>query len=183
MKTLTVLLCWLALALPAHAAPGAHGPNGEHLDASSAVAVGGAPRLETFTEDFELVGQLSGGELSVLIDRYDSNEPVLGGRLEVQLRDIKAQARFHADIGDYAFDDPKLLQALAKPGKHQLLFTFVAGDASDLLEGTLVVPQPAPHAATGLPRWAYWAAGAVLLLLLLVPGARMLRRRSSRTPV
>jgi hypothetical protein len=64
-----------------------------------------------------------------------------------------------------------------------LLFTFVAGDASDLLEGTLVVPQPAPHADTGLPRWAYWAAGAVLLPLLLVPRARVLRRRSSRTPV
>lgn len=179
MKTLTVLLCWLALALPTLASPGAHGPNGEHLDAPVAASAGSVPRVETFTEDFELVGHLSGGELSVLIDRYDSNEPVLGGRLEVQLRDIKAQARFHAAGGDYAFDDPRLLQALAKPGQHQLLFTFVAGDESDLLQGTLDVPAAAAPANTGRPRWPYWAAGAVGLLFL---GALLLHRRSSRTP-
>ena len=35
----------LALALVAHAAPGAHGPNGEHLDATSAGAAPGLARL------------------------------------------------------------------------------------------------------------------------------------------
>jgi hypothetical protein len=177
MKRLLNFLCWLAVALPALASPGAHGPNGEHLDgAAAAVNTGAVPRVETFTEAFELVGNLSGGELSVLIDRYDTNEPVLNGKLEVQYKGIKANAKFHSDIGDYAVDDPKFLQALAVPGKHQLMFTFMAGDESDLLEGTLEVPQATIHDSAGIPRWSYWTAGAVLLLLA---GALLLRRRNS----
>lgn len=177
MKRLTILLCWLALALPAFASPGAHGPNGEHLDGPATTAsTGSVPRVETFTEAFELVGHLSGGELSVLIDRYDTNEPVLNGKLEVQYKDLKAQARFHSDIGDYAVDDQKFLQALSAPGKHQLLFTFVAGDESDLLEGTLEVPVAASHEHAGMPRWIYGLAAAVLLLLI---GGLLLRRKLS----
>jgi hypothetical protein len=178
MKRLTICLYWLACALPALAAPGAHGPNGEHLDvASGAHAAGGVPRVETFTEAFELVGHLSAGELSILVDRYDTNEPVLHGKLEVQYQGMKAQATFHADVGAYAIDDPKLVQALARPGKHQLMFTLVTGDESDLLEGALVVPANAAPSPGNLPRWPLWAGsvGAVLLVL-----AFFLRRRAVR---
>ena len=131
------------------AGPGAHGPNGEHLDLPSAnqTAQGSVPRVETFTETFELVGQLLPTELSILIDRYETNEPVLGGKLEVELNGIKALATFHADHGDYAIADPKLLQALAKPGKHNLIFTFAAGEESDLLEATLEVAAHDEHHA------------------------------------
>ncbi|MGW8393215.1 hypothetical protein [Pseudoduganella sp. HUAS MS19] len=177
MKRLTMLLCWLALALPAFAAPGAHGPNGEHLDGPATTAgTDSIPRVETFTEAFELVGHLSGGELSILVDRYDTNEPVLNGKLEVQYQGMKAQARFHSAIGDYAVDDAKLLQALSAPGKHQLLFTLVAGEESDLLEGTLQVPDSAGHGHAGVSRRMYALAAAVLLLLA---GALLLRRKLS----
>ena len=141
----------------ASADPGAHGPNGEHLDGQPAApgAAHTAPRVESFTESFELVGQLTGGELSIMIDRYDTNAPVLGAGLEVQYKNLKAKARFHADLGDYAVDDPKLLAALSKPGEHALLFTLIAGGESDLLEGTLTVPDVAPdhgHEAVDLDR-------------------------------
>ena len=172
-SALYTLALALALAVPllapsrALASPGAHGPNGEHLDAPAAGAAGAsAPQIETFSELFELTGQLSGGELSLLVDRYDSNEPVLNGKLEVQYKDIKAQARYHADIGDYAVDDPRLLKALATPGKHALLFTFVAGEESDLLEATLEVgPQQDADHAHGREagrRWWWWLLAPVL---------------------
>lgn len=144
MKILTLFFAaMLAIltTLPAAAGPGAHGPNGEHLDAPASAAGAALPRIETFTEAFELVGQLSGGELSIMIDRYETNEPVLNGVLEVQYKNLKAKATFHADMGDYAVDDPALLAALSKPGAHPLLFTLVAGEESDLLEGTLQVAQ------------------------------------------
>lgn len=178
MNRLTTALFLLALALPALASPGAHGPNGEHLEGPAAGATAGsAARVETFSELFELVGHLSGGELSIMIDRYDTNEPVLNGKLEVQYKGMKAQAKFHADIGDYAFDDEKLLKALATPGKHPLLFTFVAGGESDLLEGTLEVPAAAPAAHPSHRRW-WW--------LLLVPAlgvpALLLARARRRHP-
>jgi hypothetical protein len=128
------------LALPALAAPGAHGPGGEHLDQPNSVAVGAAlPRFEARSELFEMVGTLHGGELSVLIDRYQSNEPVLGASLEVEMAGIKAKATFDADQGDYAIDDPALLKALSAPGEHALVFTLVAGQDADLLDGQLVV--------------------------------------------
>jgi hypothetical protein len=179
MKLLSLMLAAMMAIAPVHASPGAHGPNGEHLDGPAAAANGGAaPRIETFSEAFELVGQLSGGELSVLIDRYETNEPVLKGQLEVQYKNLKAKATFHADMGDFSFDDAQLLKALSAPGKHALLFTLVAGDESDLLEGTLVVAAPAPHDDHGAfdPRW--WLGGALLATILLA--AVIVRTRAQR---
>ncbi len=174
MKPLLILLFALAAAMPAQASPGAHGPNGEHLDGPAVTTSSGSvPRIETFTELFELVGQLSGGELSVMIDRYDTNEPVLGGTLDVEYKNLKARARFHADAGDYAIDDMRLLQALSVPGKHALLFTFTAGGESDLLEGTLDVPAAAVQAHGHERRW-WWLAA---LPAIAIPAALMVRAR------
>jgi hypothetical protein len=188
MKVLFLFLSLFFAALPAispaWAGPGAHGPNGEHLEASAGAAGAALPRIETFTEDFELVGQLRGDELSIMIDRYDSNEPVLSGSLEVQYRNLKATARFHADGGDYAVDDPALLAAISKPGAHPLLFTLVAGEQSDLLEGTLQVAQvPDGHGhGHGHPAWRPWLLAA-LAALALVGAVFILRRRRQRKGV
>ena len=172
MKLFAASIVALSLMSGAYASPGAHGPNGEHLDAQASSGPAGAvPRVETFSEMFELVGQLSGGEFSVMIDRYETNEPVLNGTLEVQYKDMKAIAKYHADMGDYAIDDEKLLKALSQPGKHALLFTLIAGEESDLLEGTLEVKAIAveEHRHTPYWKWAVLAAlvaGAVVALLV-----------------
>ena len=138
---------WLA-ALPALAGPGAHGPNGEHLDAPPAArAAAAVPRVEASTDAFELVATLQGGALAILIDRYASNEPVLGAGLEVESGGLKAKASFRADEGDYAVADAKLLALLQTPGEHALVFTLVAGQDSDLLDGTLVTGGAGARAA------------------------------------
>lgn len=204
--TLLFLLCLISL-LPfssALAGPGAHGPNGEHLDSphGGQAQRSAIPRLETFTETFELVAHLNADELSILIDRYDSNEPVLNGKLEVELKGIKAQASFHADHGDYAVTDAKLLQALAKPGKHALLFTISAGNDNDLLEATLDVSahghHPSEHAAgwhvlssmrsTGLSLGAMAAIAVIAMfavvgvVLMLVFFCKRRRNQLNRNP-
>jgi hypothetical protein len=170
------------LAMPAaFASPGAHGPNGEHLDGQTTAtgATASVPRIETFTEAFELLGHLSGGELSIMIDRYETNEPVLGGDLEVQYKDLKAKARFHADLGDYAIDDPKFLAAISTPGAHALLFTLVAGEESDLLEGTLTVAEAADDHGHGhgVTRWVLAALAGAVLAAAAVFVARRRRQR------
>lgn len=140
----------LNLNTTAWAAPGAHGPNGEHLDGPTVTSAASAlPRLEAKSDLFELVATLQAGELSVLIDRFETNEPVLGATLEVESGGVKAKATFHADLGDYAFDDPKLLALLRSPGEHGLVFTLVAGADSDLLDGTLVAGPGRATAAQG----------------------------------
>lgn len=126
------------------AAPGAHGPNGEHLDAPNQVGTtsGPAPSFEAHSETFELVGRLQGGELSILINRFATNEPVLNAVVEVESGALKAPAKFHADMGDYAIDDASMLKALAAPGEHSVVVTVLAGTDSDLLDGTLNVSGP-----------------------------------------
>jgi hypothetical protein len=132
-----------AMALLAHttamAAPGAHGPNGEHLDAPTTMRAASAlPRVEAKSETFELVAELRTGELVIVVDRFESNEPVLGAQLEVESGSLKAVAAFRAEQGDYAVTDAAMLKALAAAGEHGLVFTLVAGKDSDLLDGTLV---------------------------------------------
>lgn len=188
-------LCW--------ASPGAHGPNGEHLDMPAATAAGSAnPRFEARTETFELVGTLAGGELALLIDRFETNEPVLKAQVEVESGGLKAQARFHADHGDYAVDDEAMLKALARAGTHALVITVLAGAESDLVDARLVVGPDAGHGhdhaddhAHGYPKGhpygnspglasrahdmspgARWLAG-LALLGLTVMAVVLLRRR------
>lgn len=187
--TLAVALGLLLLSLnPAIAAPGAHGPNGEHLDAPAAMGPAQAlPRMEAQTDAFELVATLHTGKLSVLIDRFTTNEPVLGASLEVETSGHKAKATFHADLGDYTFDDTKLLTLLRQPGEHALVFTLVAGAESDLLDGTLKATASTAvgsghehddHGHDHALERAAWIGGGIAALGLL-GGAIWRRRRRS----
>jgi len=133
---IALLLCTMT---PAISGPGAHGPNGEHLDGPTTMrAASTLPRVEASSEAFELVAELRASELAIVVDRYESNEPVLGAKLQVESGPLKAEAAFRAEQGDYAVTEAALLNALAAPGEHGLVFTLVAGKDSDLLDGTLV---------------------------------------------
>lgn len=129
-----------ALSLPIHAAPGAHGPGGEHLDAPGATGSAGntSPRVESKSETFELVARLEGGALSILIDRFETNEPVLGASVDIESAGAKSKAAFRSEQGDYVVTDPAMLKLLAGPGTHSLIFTIGAGKDSDLLDGKLM---------------------------------------------
>ena len=187
MNTLNARICRAVAALtllvasalsPAFAAPGAHGPNGEHLDSNASTQSSGqqAPSFEAKSELFELVGRLSGGELSLLIDRYDTNAPVLGATVEVETGSLKATAKHHADHGDYAIDDEAFLKALSAPGEHGLVITIVAAEDSDLLDGVLrVSTQEAAHGDHGHEHgpmsWNRW-----VLIALTLAGFALLAR-------
>lgn len=186
----------MLLALqPALAGPGAHGPNGEHLDAPTSTRPTSAlPRVEAHTEAFELVAELRASELVVLVDRYETNEPVLGARLEVESGGAKAVAAFRAEQGDYVVTDAALLKSLVAPGEHAMVFTLVAGNDSDLLDGTLVATASGTRGTAashdhahaddghghdqGLER-AAWIAGGIAVLGLISGVAWWRQRRGS----
>ena len=176
----------LALVTSAFGDPGAHGPGGEHLQTPAANTAGGMsqPRVEAKSELFELVAYLGGGELSVMVNRFETNEPVLDGKVEVSSGSLTAAAKFHADHGDYAVDDAAFLKILSASGQHPLIFTIVAGSDTDLLEGTLTVAPG--HAASGDHRhshalqYALIAAGVVgILIVAVVFWRRRAHRRTS----
>ena len=142
MSQIIFFISALLVSLPAWASPGAHGPNGEHLDAPASQAGADAtPHFETFTENFEMVGKLYDSELSVLIDRYKTNEPVLKASLSLSLDGTEYPATFHADAGDYAFDQTSVMETLTQQGAHELIFTLTIGEESDLLLATLMTGE------------------------------------------
>lgn len=156
----------------------AHGGE-DHGDTALAVNATGLPRVEAHTDLFELVGQLDSQGLSLLIDRYDSNAPVLGAKVAVESGGIEAAATFRPEYGDYAVTDERLLALLRQGQEHALVFTITLGNDSDLLDGTLRRPQaatPAEH-ATGLP-WAQLLGGLVLLIALALAAYVYLQRRA-----
>jgi hypothetical protein len=159
---LLTALCGCGLAW---AGPGAHGPGGEHLDRPAPVLSAGqsVPRAEAKSESFELVARVEAGMLSILIDHYDTNEPVLDATVEVESGPIKSKAEFRREQGDYAISSPNLLKRLATPGSHPLVFTVTTPKDSDLLEGTLVVAAAGGEAhAHSYGSIAAWIAGALV---------------------
>lgn len=165
------------------AGPGAHGPNGEHLDSptmGNANAIRAGFRVEANSDLFELVATLAGGELSILIDRFATNEPVLQAQVEVESGALKALAKFHADIGYYAVDDPAMLKKLSTPGEHPLVITVLAGKESDLLDAVMRVPESMAGHDHGI-HWEWWALVALATLVLLsIAAVRLSNQRQRR---
>lgn len=187
------LLASLCLTASVWAGPGAHGPDGEHLHepaATQGAEAVAAPRLVLTSDRFELLATLQGGELSVLLDRYDTNEPVLEANVQLESGGLKADARFHADHGDFAIDDPALLAALSRPGQHALTFTVTTEDASEHLQGLLLVSDkadPADEHEHGLAGSHVHGTGQLSTALAIVAGLTVasiaswwLARRASR---
>lgn len=178
--------CLLMLHGIVLAGPGAHGPGGEHLDAQAPVLSSGAsvPRVEAKSEAFELVARVEANALSILIDRYDTNEPVLGAAVEVEIGAMKQTAVFRREQGDYSIGDPVFVKQISSAGSHTMVFTVNAGNDADLLEATLQVAGAAP--ASGMQAFTrYGVAGALFgggFLLVGATGVFLWRRRAARAP-
>ncbi|MGQ0835287.1 MAG: hypothetical protein ACT4O5_10275, partial [Gammaproteobacteria bacterium] len=169
------------VALMVCCAPGAiaHGDE-DHAEApAGTVDFSSGPRLEAHTETFELVANVIDHRLSVMVDRYETNEPVLGGTLEIESGELEATARFDPAQGDYVVEDEDFIHAISAPGKHPMVFTLVVGDESDLIEGTLDVAVPVNSRDWSLLAWA----GGVAALALAGAAFVALRRRQSARAV
>ena len=170
----------------AHAGPGAHGPGGEHLDGPAPVLSAGAsvPRVEAKSETFELVARIEGNAVSILIDRYDTNEPVLDAAVEVESGAAKQKAVFRREQGDYSITDPEFVKQISSAGAHTLVFTVNAGNDIDLLEATLQIAAATP--GNGMHALARYGAVSALIgggvLLAGATGVFLWRRRASRAP-
>lgn len=156
----------------------AHGDE-PHGDAPHPVAAAqaGSPHFEAATDLFELVARLEGGALTVFINRFETNEPVLQAQVELETGPLKALAFYRGDLGSYEVRNPAFLKALGQPGTHPVVVTVTAGDEADLLEGRLQVA--ARHdVASSAPRLPVGTALAgVLGASALGAGAIVVRRR------
>lgn len=156
MNRFSVIVAIACTALPAWAGGDpsdghTHGPD----EISPVVAE--APRATASSEDFELVAVPAAGELRLYLDRYDSNAPVTGARVEVESGAFRAIAH-EAEPGVYTVPG----DAFAAPGRHPFSVTVETDSSADLLAATLDLGAASPAAPAVLSSWMAWAGGGVI---------------------
>ncbi len=117
-----------------------------HGDEAPPAAGSAAPRAEAHSDLFELVLTVRGGAGVIYLDRFATNEPVDGATVEVGEGDATATAETQPD-GTYKLAAPWL----ARPGRHELVFTVTAGSDADLLNASLDLPAVDEHPAGAAP--------------------------------
>ena len=119
----------------------------KHGDEPPPPTVQTAPRATAASPLFELVAVANGTGLTVYLDRFDTNAPVIGASLDVETPAGPVSAVQDGDI--YLLEAPWA----ANPGTYELLFTVAADTDIDFLTATLIIPEPlvvAPAAAQPL---------------------------------
>ena len=127
----------IGLAQLVNASPGAHGPNGEHLDTSSNFAVSVNPKFESFTETFELLGELFEEQLVIYLHDFKSNVPVQGATIALESGNLSATAEYSDRLKAYSLTDQAMMALLNKEGEHEIVLTIMTDDNGDLLSAHL----------------------------------------------
>lgn len=175
MKLLLPLLVAVAFTAPALAHEGEDHGAPPPTPASEAPA-----RSSASTGVFELVAVASGGRIVLYVDRFATNEPISGARIEVQGSTRKASAE-EVEPGVYrvAADE------WGSEGTHPLTVDVEAGGEIDLLSLSIEGASREPRAATPAAqpwKWQHplvWgASGAVLLA---GAGVVAMRRKGNAT--
>jgi len=153
------------------ASPTWAGPGHDHGDAAPAAVGQALPRFTAVSETFELVGVLSGKQITLYLDRFADNSPVRGAQIELEIGGAKFKAEKHGD-DEYEV----VLPEAPKAGVLPVTATVTAGNEADLLAGELDIHDMA-HAdeAAHTHSWteyAGWVAGGIAALGLLVWGGR-----------
>lgn len=163
---------WMLFVCPAIALAGPGGPGHDH-DAPPAVSAASAPRVEAQSDSFELVAVLDNGKLTLYLDRFATNEPVSDARIQIESGTFKAVAQPGA-VSIYTAPGA----AFAQPGQYPLVFTIQTADSSDLLNGMLIVPQPAAGKSAHGHDWTEWLIWIVSGVIVLLGVAWLLARRA-----
>ena len=132
-----VVLSSLALSKMVSASPGAHGPNGEHLDTSNSVLASVNPKFESFTESFELLGELFDTQLMIYLHDFKTNLPIEGADIELESGELSASAQYSDTLKAYVLTEQKMLELLNIEGEHEIVLTVMTQDNGDLLVANL----------------------------------------------
>lgn len=177
--TVAARLRALVAAVVCSAAGLAMADDGHNHGPETATAAGSAsPRMDAHSDRFELVGIVEKGQMTVYLDRFATNEPVVGAKIEFESGTQKGVAAAQPD-GTYLIK----FDALAKPGQLPFAFTVTAGTDTDLLAGDLVMKDPHDHHDEASRPWLKWlgyalAAAVALALAILFARRSMATRRA-----
>ena len=169
-NSLAALLVAAILVAPTALAGEGH----DHGDKAPAAVGQALTRFTAVSETFELVGVLSGKQITLYLDRFADNSPVRDAQIELEIGGTKFNAEKQ---GEDAYE--VVLPARPKPGVLPVTATVTAGNEIDLLTGELDLHEKAhtEEAARTFSWTAYtgWAAVGIAALALLAWRKRRLR--------
>lgn len=184
LHTLTALL----MAALLFAAPAWAGPGHDHGDEAPVAAGQALPRFTAVSETFELVGVISGKQITLYLDRFADNSPVRGAQIELEISGAKFKVE---PLGEDAYT--VVLPEVPRPGVLPVTAMLTVGNEADLLAGELDIHEEAQtdkdtraYAWTDLAHWPAagvaggGAAVVVAVALLGWGGRRMVTARSVR---
>ncbi len=122
-------------------APGAHGPNGEHLDIDSRVQRSENPKFENFTEAFEVLGEVLPDKVHLYLHDFPTNRPVADATVELETGELSTEALYDETLKYYLIQDQAFVSKLNQPGEHEIVITIFTEDSGDLLAASLLTPQ------------------------------------------
>jgi len=152
--------------------PGAHGPNGEHLDMEPTHSQAQRPKFEAFTESFEILGELFEDEMIIYLHDFKTNTPIAGAKIEIELNSHTANATYDNEEKRYRLKNEGFLSAIKQAGQHEIIVTILAGDKDDLLFANLTIPteefeagQHGDDHADDHHHFPWWAVGVAIIAL------------------
>lgn len=147
-------------------------------------AIAIAPRATAQSEDFELVAVLDESQpksrrLFITVDRFKTNEPVSGAKLEIDAGGQNTSAI--EDTPGVYIASFAALNKLAAGSKLPLTISIEANDISDLLSADMEIPTTPLNETEHSHRnagYAAWGAGAAFILAAII--GLIARRRHSK---
>lgn len=136
-----LLLASMVLPLSAH--------EGHDHGAPAPAAAPALPRAEGASEAFEMVIVAKGGELTIYLDRFATNEPVRDAAITLETPQGSVDAKRTPD-GSYQLSSPWA----EKPGRYDLIATVTHDGIADILALTLDIPSPANSSGATEPNSA-----------------------------
>lgn len=134
LLTVVMFVCYLPAL---YAGPGAHGPDGEHLEETETTQLQVLqPRFETFSEEFEVVGELQPHQLVIHVHDYQTNQPVTDADIEIETGELSSKAVYIAEKNHYQVTEQAMLSDLQHSGTHEIILTIISAEHADLLTAT-----------------------------------------------
>lgn len=165
---------FLLLSLTAQSSPGAHGPNGEHLDMEQSNQATQRPKFESFTESFELLGEVFRNELLIYLHDFESNTPIESASIDLEVGSFAASATYDEDHNRYVVVDNGIVNALNNSGEHDVIMTIMTDDNADLLVANFVMPEMNAHTSDAEHshdeehhHFPWWALGLSVVVFAL----------------
>lgn len=113
----------------------------DHGAPPTPVSITIAPRVDASSTMFELIAVYRNNALTIFVDRFVTNEPVTGAKVEVDTPKGAVTAKENPD-GTYSLP----VEWAVAGGSYDLIFTVTAGADIDVLTGTLKLPGGQPAA-------------------------------------